>query len=65
MLSSLMLSWMLEHGWHASLPSKVFCPEYRDEILLRGEGYNTLGVSHLLSSGFELKHDMLSDDHDL
>jgi hypothetical protein len=26
---------------------------------------NTLGVSHLLSSVFEIKHDMLSDDHDL
>jgi hypothetical protein len=30
---------------HASLLLKVFCSESRDEILLRGEGCNTLGVT--------------------
>jgi hypothetical protein len=28
-------------------------------------GYNTLGVCHSLSSGFELKHDRLSGDEDI
>ena len=35
-LSSLMLSLMLENGWHASLPLKVFHTESRGEILIRG-----------------------------
>ena len=30
---------------------EVFRPESRDEILLRGEGCNTLGVCHLLAVG--------------
>jgi hypothetical protein len=55
-LNGLTLSQMLENGWHASLPLKVFRPES-----LKGEGRNTLGVYHQLSSGFELKHDRLSD----
>jgi hypothetical protein len=38
---------------------KVFHSESRDAILLRGEGYNTPGVYHQLSSGFKLKHDRL------
>ena len=50
-LSSLMLSLMLENGWHASLPLKVFHTKSHGEILVRGEGYNTLGVCHQLSSG--------------
>ena len=50
-LSSLMLSLMLENGWHASLPLKVFRTESRGEIPIRGEGCNTSGVSHELSSG--------------
>ena len=45
-LSSLMLSLMLENGWQASLPLKVFSTESQGEILVRGEGCNTLGVSH-------------------
>ena len=53
---------MLENGSHASLPLKVFLTESRGEILIRGEGYNNLGVCHPLSNGFELKHDMLSGD---
>ena len=57
-----MLSLMLENGWHASLPIKVFRTESRGEIVVKGEGYNTLGVCHWLSNGFELKHDMLSGD---
>ena len=56
-LSSLMLSLMLENGWHASLPLKVFHTESQGEILVRGEGCNTSGVYHQLSSGLELQHD--------
>ena len=41
---------------------KVFHPESRDAILLRGEGCTTPGVCHQLSNGFKLKHDMLSGD---
>ena len=54
-LSSLMLSLMLENGWHASLPFKVFRNESRGEIPIRGEGCNTPGVSHELSSEIGLK----------
>ena len=54
-LSSLRLSLMLENGWHASLPFKVFRNESRGEIPIRGEGCNTLGDSHELSSKIELK----------
>ena len=61
-LSSLMLSLMLENGWHASLPLKVFRTESWGEIPVRGEGCNTSVVSHELSNGFELKHDMISVD---
>ena len=61
-LSGLILSLMLETGWHVSLPLKVFRTESQGEILIRGEGYNTPGVCHQLSNGFELKHDMLSGD---
>ena len=64
-LSSLMLSLMLETGWHVFLLLKVYCTESRDAIPLRGEGYNTLGVCHQLSNGFELKHGMLSGDEDV
>ena len=64
-LSSLMLSLMLENGWHASLPLKVFRTESRGEILVRGEGCNTLGVRHLLGSGFELKHDRSRGNQEL
>ena len=53
---------MLENGWHASLPLKVFCTESRGKIPIRGEGYNTQGVCHQFSNGFKLKHDMLSGD---
>ena len=61
-LSSLRLSLILENEGHASLPLKVFRIESRGEIPIRGEGYNTLGVCHQLSNGFELKHDMSSGD---
>ena len=61
-LSSLRLPLMLENGWHASLPLKVFRNESHGEIPIRGEGYNTLGVCHQLNNGFELKYDMLSGD---
>ena len=54
-----MLSLMLENGRHASLPLIVFRTESQGEILVRGEGCNTLGVYHQLSNGFELKHDIL------
>ena len=64
-LSSLMLSLMLENGWHASLPLKVFGTESQDEILIRGEGYNTLGVCHQLSSGFELQHVKFNGNEEL
>ena len=53
---------MLENGWHASLPLKVFRIESQGEIPIRGEGYNTTGICHQLSNGVELKHDMLSGD---
>ena len=61
-LSTLMLSLMLENGWHDSLPLKIFRTESRGEILVRGKGCNTPGVCHQLSNGFELKHHMLSGD---
>ena len=64
-LSSLMLSLMLENGWHASVPLKVFHTQSRGEILVRGEGYNTSGVYHQLSSGLELQHDKLSGNQEL
>jgi hypothetical protein len=38
------LVWLLPaifDGWFASLPLKVFRPESRDEILFRGEGYDS------------------------
>ena len=57
-----MLSLMLENGCYASLPLKVFRTESQGEILIRGEGYNTPGVCHQLSNGFELEHHMLSGD---
>ena len=53
---------MWENGWHASFPLKVFRTESQGKILIRGEGYNTLGVCCQLSNGFELKHDVLSGD---
>ena len=53
-LRSLLLSLMLENGWHASLPLKVLRTKSWGEILIRREGYNTLGVSHKLNSGSEL-----------
>jgi hypothetical protein len=43
---------------------KVFRPESRDAILLRGEGCNTPGVCHQLRSGFELKHGILCGDEE-
>ena len=49
----------------SSLLLKVFRIESRDAIPLRGEGCNTPGVYHQLSTGFELKHDRLSDDEDV
>jgi hypothetical protein len=44
---------------------KVFRLESQDEILLRGEGCNTLGVCHQLSKGFEFKNDMWSGNEDI
>ena len=64
-LSILMLSLMLENGWHASLPLKVFHTESQGEILIRGECCNTLGVCHQLSNGFNLNNGMLSSDGDV
>ena len=64
-LGSLMLSLMLENGWHASFPLKVFHTKSHDEIPVRGEGFNNPGVSHLLGSGFELKHDRSRDNQEL
>ena len=64
-LSSLMLSLMLENGWHASLPLKVFHTESRGEIPKKGEGNNTPSVSHKLSSGFELQHGKFSSNQEL
>ena len=64
-LSSQMLSLMLENGWHASLPFKVFRTESRGEIPIREEGCNTLGVIHELSNEVGLKYDMSSNDYDL
>ena len=64
-LSSLVLSLMLENGWHASLPLKVFGTESRGEIPIKGEGYNTPSVSHKFSSGFELQHDKFSGHQEL
>ena len=54
-LSSLMLSLILENGWHASLPLKVFHTESRGEIPKKGEGNNTPSVSHQLSTEIGLK----------
>jgi hypothetical protein len=55
---------MLELDNTLLFPWKVLRTESQDAILLRGEGYNTPGVCHSLSSGFELKHDRLSGDDD-
>jgi hypothetical protein len=60
-----MLLLMLENGWHASPPLKVFRTESWGEILVREEGCNTLGLCHWLSSGFELKHDRSSGNQEL
>ena len=54
-LSSLMLSLILENGWYVSIPLKVFCTKSQGKILVRGEGCNTPGVSHELTSKFGLK----------
>jgi hypothetical protein len=53
---------MLELDNMLLFPWKVLRTESRDAILLRGEGCNTRGVCHQLSNGFELKHDMSSDN---
>ena len=60
-----MLLLILENGRHASLPLKVFRTESRGETLVRGEGCNTPGVSHLLASEFELKHDRSRGNQEL
>jgi hypothetical protein len=44
------------HELHASLLLEVFRSESRDEILLRGEGYNTPGVYILLDNEYGIKH---------
>ena len=54
-LSSLMLSLMLENGRHVSLPLKAFRIESRGWDSHKGQGCNTLGVSHKLSSEIGLK----------
>jgi hypothetical protein len=56
---------MLELDNMLLFPWKVIRTESRDTILLRGEGYNTPGVYHPLSSGFKLKHDRLRGDEDI
>jgi hypothetical protein len=48
-----------------SFVAEVLRSESRDAIPLRGEGCNTLGVYHQLSSGFKLKHDRSSGDEDV
>ena len=52
------------HGLHASLLLKVFRSESRDEILLRGEGCNTLGVYRLLDNEYGFKNVILVDKTD-
>jgi hypothetical protein len=51
-------------GLHASLPLEVFRYEYRDEILLRGEGCNTPGVYILLDNEYGFKHAISVDKTD-
>ena len=41
-LNTLMLSLMLENGWHASLPLKVFHTGSRGEIPIRGRAVTPL-----------------------
>jgi hypothetical protein len=56
---------MLELDNMLLFPWKVLRTESQDAILLRGEGCNTPGVCHQLSSEFELKHNRLSGDDDV
>jgi hypothetical protein len=51
-------------GLHASLLLKVFRSKSRDEILLRGEGCNTLGVYRLLDNEYGFKHVISVDKTD-
>jgi hypothetical protein len=44
------------HELHTSLLLKIFCSKSRDEILLRGESYNTPGVCLMFHNGYGLKH---------
>jgi hypothetical protein len=46
----------MDMGLHASPLLKVFHSESRDEILLRGEGCNTLGVYISLDNKYRFKH---------
>jgi hypothetical protein len=52
------------HGLHASLLLEVFRSESRDEILLRGEGYNTRGVYIPLDNEYGFKHIISVDKTD-
>jgi hypothetical protein len=52
------------HGLHASLHLKAFRYESWDEILLRGEGCNTLGVYRLLDNEYGFKHVISVDKMD-
>ena len=49
--------WMTCFSFLKSLSHRITGRDSR-----KGEGYNTPGVCHQLSNGFELKHDMLSGD---
>jgi hypothetical protein len=49
---------------YASVPLEVFRSESRDEILLRGEGCNTLGVYIPLDNGYGFKHVISVDKTD-
>jgi hypothetical protein len=53
------------HGLHASLLLEVFRFESRDEILLRGEDCNTLGVYIPLDNEYEFKHVISVDKTDI
>jgi hypothetical protein len=52
------------HGLPASPLLKVFRSEFRDEILLRGEGYNTPCVYIPLDNEYGFKHVISVDKTD-
>ena len=47
------------------MPDRTCCVEFVSDPMMLEVECNTLGVSHLLGSGFELKHDRSKDSQEL